>query len=97
MRAFLYVVDLLLAIYTWVLFAHMALYWLIGFRVFDGRIRSVAIAHRRLSTLAEPASRPIRLIVPRFGGVDSSPLGAVLLIVAARYVIAIYILPRLLP
>ena len=96
MRALLFAVDLLLTIYIWILLAHMVLYWLIEFRVLDRRGRLVATAHRWLSLLALPALWPVRLVLPELGGVDSSPLAAIMLLLTARYVIAIYILPRFL-
>jgi uncharacterized protein YggT (Ycf19 family) len=34
------------------------------------------------------------VIVPKLGGIDVSPLLAVLTIVAVRYVLALYVMPR---
>jgi YggT family protein len=91
MRILLHLVDLTLAIYIWVLLAHAVLYWLIGFNRVDPGGRVVA----GLSRMTEPVLRPVRSVLPGLGGVDISPLVAIMMIAAARYVIALYILPNL--
>jgi YggT family protein len=95
MRAFLQVVDLALATYTWVLVACALLYWLIGFNRVDPRGRFAAVISAGMSCVTEPVLRPLRRCLPRFGGVDASTLVAIMLIMAIRYVIALYILPNL--
>jgi YggT family protein len=95
MRVFLNVLDILLAIYTWLLLAGAVLYWLIGFGGLDAGRRGVAAAGASLSFVIEPALRPMRRILPGLGGVDYSPLFAMLIVTAIRYVIAIYVLPKL--
>jgi YggT family protein len=95
MRILLHFVDLTFAIFTWVLLAYVVLYWLIGFNRVDPRGRIPAFIGAGLACITEPVLRPLRSILPGLGGVDISPLVAIMLIAAARYVIALYILPKL--
>ncbi len=97
MRVLLQVLDVGLAIYIWVLVAVMVLYWLIEFGAIDARHRAVTIIRAWLLWFAAPLLWPIRSVLPVFHGVDISPLVAVLAIMAARYVIALYVLHKLLP
>lgn len=96
MRVLLHVLDIGLAIYIWLLVAAMVLYWLIEFGAIDARRRAVTVIRAWLSWSAAPVLRPIRSMLPAFQGVDISPLVAVLAIMTARYVIALYVLHDLL-
>jgi YggT family protein len=95
MRVLLHVVDIVLAIYTWLLLAAAVLYWLVEFGRLDAGRRGVATVAAWLSYVTEPVLRPMRRILPGLGGVDYSPLFAMLIVTAIRYVIAIYVLPRM--
>jgi len=95
MRVLLHVLDIALAIYTWLLLAGAVLYWLIEFGRLDARRRGVAVVGAWLSWITEPVLRPMRRILPGLGGVDYSPLFAMLIVTAIRYLIAIYVLPKL--
>ena len=94
MRTLLHFADVTFAIYTWLLLACMALYWLIGFNRIEPRGRVVSAVSAGLSKVTGPVLRPLRRGLPSLGGVDISPLVAIMLIAAVRYVIALYILPR---
>jgi YggT family protein len=96
MRVLLQVLDVALAIYIWLLVAAMVLYWLTEFGAIDANRRAVTIIRAWLLWLAAPVLRPIRAMLPEFGGVDVSPLVAVLVITAVRYLIALVVLHKLL-
>ena len=88
------VLDLLLAIYLYVLLATAVLSWLIGFRALTTENRTVAAIDLILSRATEPVRRPVRWLLPKLGGLDVSPIVAIALIVVLRYLVAIYVLPR---
>ena len=68
----------LLNIYKWVLIIYVILDWLIAFNVINmqsGAVRSVLTA---LDRITAPLYRPIRKIMPDFGGIDFSPIVVIL-------------------
>jgi YggT family protein len=96
MRVLLHVIDFALAIYIWLLLARAVLSWLIEFKAVDGRRRVVALIGVWLSCVTEPALRLIRPFLPGLGGLDISPVVAIVMMATIRYVIALFILPKLL-
>ena len=74
------IVDLLLSIVTWVIIIQVILSWLFVFNVLNTSsqgVRTLAVAIDRLTA---PLYRPIRRILPDFGGIDFSPLVVLILI-----------------
>ena len=68
------IVDVILRIAMWVIIAQVIISWLIVLNVINvhsGPMRSVVAAIDRIT---EPLYRPIRKILPDFGGIDFSPL-----------------------
>lgn len=94
MRAILEIVLLLLDLYWWVLLATIVLSWLISFNVINTRNQVVETVWRVLAALTEPVLRPIRRVLPSFGGLDLSPIVAFLGIFFIRRVIQLYIYPN---
>jgi YggT family protein len=70
----------LLKLYSWALILSAIVSTLISFGVLDSRNRIVWSIADFLYRVTEPALRPIRAVLPSFGGVDLSPLIALLLI-----------------
>ncbi len=71
------VVNLLLTIidlYWWVVIAMAVMSWLIAFDVVNTRSQAVYSLWNALNALTEPVLRPIRNILPSFGGLDISPI-----------------------
>ena len=95
MRALFIAIDTALEIYVWLLLAVAVFSWLIDFNVFDTRRRAVAAVDTFFRIVSEPVRRPIRKIQPDIGGIDISPILALILVVAVRYVIKLFILPHL--
>lgn len=93
MRALLDVVLLVLSLYTWVIIASAIYSWLYAFGVVNPRNTAVATIGKMLYQLTEPALRPIRRVVPNFGGLDVSPIILLLLIFLIERVIGYYIYP----
>ena len=74
------IANLLLTIVTWVIIIQVVLSWLFAFNVLNtssGGVRAFAIAIDRLTA---PLYRPIRRMLPDFGGIDFSPLVILILI-----------------
>jgi YggT family protein len=94
MRALFLVIDLALELYIWIIIASAVLSWLVAFNVVNTRNQVVAVIGDFLYRLTEPALRPIRNVLPGFGGIDISPVILILIIIFIRYVIALYILPN---
>ena len=84
MRALIEVILLALDFYTWVIIGVAVLSWLIAFNVVNTRNQAVAMIADALYRLTEPVLRPIRNILPNFGGLDLSPVVLILLLYFAR-------------
>jgi len=87
--------DWVLAIYTWLAFAAMVLVWLKGFKVVDDNTRGMAVVDQYLKLLTEPLLRPLRPILPKTGSIDGSPFLLLLILMWVRYLMALYLIPRL--
>ena|SRR5438270_12610637 len=82
------IIDLLLSIVTWVIIAQVILSWLFAFNVLNTSsqgVRTLAVAIDRLTA---PLYRPIRRILPDFGGIDFSPLAILILIQVIKKLLA---------
>jgi YggT family protein len=74
------IADYLLTIVTWIIIVQVVLSWLFAFNVLNTSsqgVRTVAVAIDRITA---PLYRPIRRILPDFGGIDFSPLVILILI-----------------
>lgn len=80
-------VDVLLDIVVWIIIAQVIVSWLLAFNILNMSNRYVAMISNALFQLTEPVLRPIRRMVPAFGGLDLSPLILLLAIMFIRLVI----------
>jgi YggT family protein len=92
MTSILLLVIWILDIYKWVLIAAAVLSWLIAFDVLNKRSRAVYMIADFLNRVTEPVLRPIRRILPSLGGVDVSPIIALLLVWFIQDLIGRYLL-----
>ena len=79
------IADLLLDILWWVIIVQVVLSWLIAFNVLNihsGGVRNFIVA---LDRLTAPLYRPIRRLLPDFGGLDFLQTGALPLIPSMRF------------
>jgi YggT family protein len=76
-----YVISLLLEFFVWLLIAQAIMSWLLAFNVVNYRNQAVRMIWEFLSRITEPLLRPIRRILPSFGGIDLSPLVLILVII----------------
>jgi len=82
------IADLLLSVVTWIIIAQVVLSWLFAFNVLNtgsSGVRQVAVAIDRITA---PLYRPIRRILPDFGGIDFSPLVILILIQVIKRLLA---------
>lgn len=78
------VLDLLLRVLTWIIIIQAILSWLVAFNVINTYNDFVRSLLNALDRITEPLYRPIRRILPDFGGIDFSPLVVLLLIYVVR-------------
>ncbi|MEA3051837.1 MAG: YggT family protein [Sphingomonadales bacterium] len=81
------VVLILLTVIWWIIVIQMILSWLVAFNVintYNGFVRGLL---RGLDRVTEPVYRPIRRVLPDFGGLDFSPMVVLLVIWILRRVL----------
>ena len=96
MYAFFWLIDTVLGIYIMLVFAQVVLSWLVGFNVVNTRNRFVYLVGDFLHRVTEPALRPIRRLLPSFGGFDLSPVVLLLGLYFIRQLLIHDLAPRLL-
>jgi YggT family protein len=82
------IADLLLSVLTWIIIGQVILSWLLAFNVLNvssGGVRAFIVA---LDRLTAPLYRPIRRLLPDFGGIDFSPLVILILIQVLKKLLA---------
>jgi len=82
------IIDLLLTVATYIIIAQAILSWLVAFNVINTQGDFVRSFLGALDRITEPLYRPIRRILPDFGGIDFSPLVVLLLIHVLRILLA---------
>jgi YggT family protein len=92
MEILLGLVDAALMILSWIIIVQVVLSWLFAFNVLNTSshgVRTFAVAIDRITA---PLYRPIRRILPDFGGLDFSPL----VILLAIWILRDRVIPPLL-
>ena len=84
MQALFWLVDTVINLYIWALILSAVMSWLVAFGVVNSRNRFVYVVGDFLQRITEPALVPIRRVLPNLGGVDISPLVAILLLIFLR-------------
>ncbi len=82
------IANLLLTVLTWIIIIQVILSWLFAFNVLNtgsGGVRAFVVA---LDRITAPLYRPIRRILPDFGGIDFSPLVTLILIQVVKKLLA---------
>ena len=82
------VFDLLLRVLTWIIIIQAILSILVAFNVINTYNDFVRSFLNALNRLTEPLYRPIRRILPDFGGIDFSPFVVLLLIYILRILLS---------
>ncbi len=77
-------INTILSLLVFAVFAWAILSWLIAFGVVDMRNRFVFTVNDVLNRLMGPMVAPLRRVMPNLGGVDISPLVLILLVYFAK-------------
>lgn len=87
MMSVLQILLLLLSVARFFIFAHFIMSWLISFQVLNVRQPFVAQIWYTLQRILEPIYAPIRRYMPDLGGIDLSPIVALISIEIIRIVL----------
>lgn len=68
------ILELLLSVLWWIIIIQVVLSWLFAFNVLNTSSDGLRRFVEALDRVTEPLYRPIRKILPDFGGIDFSPL-----------------------
>jgi len=82
------IANLLLSVVTWIIIIQVILSWLFAFNVLNtssNGVRAFAVAIDRITA---PLYRPIRRMLPDFGGIDFSPLVILILVQVIKKLLA---------
>src|SRR5437868_13045168 len=74
------IMDDLLWVLQWIIIGQVILSWLFAFNVLNTSSQGVRTFAVAIDRLTAPLYRPIRRILPDFGGIDFSPLVILILI-----------------
>jgi len=74
MQALIWLVNTVIQLYIWILIAQVIMSWLVSFKIVDTRQPIVRQIGMVLWRLTEPVLGPIRRIMPNLGGIDISPI-----------------------
>ena len=88
MNALFWLIEEAIRLYFWAVILAAVMSNLIAFNVLDTRNRLVWTISDFLYRLTEPALRPIRSVLPNFGGIDISPIILILLLQALSILVA---------
>ena len=96
MYAIFWLLDTVIGFYIALVIAQIVLSWLVSFNVVNTRNRFVYIVGNFLYRVTEPALRPIRRLLPSFGGIDLSAVVLLLGLYFVRMLLIRDLAPRLL-
>jgi len=83
------VIDIIFELFMWLLIIQAIMSWLLAFNVLNPRNQVVGQIWHFMLRVTEPLLRPIRRILPNFGGLDLAPMVLILVIYFIRRAILI--------
>jgi YggT family protein len=86
------ILDFLLQVLVWIIIIQAILSWLVAFNVINTYNQFVRSFLHALDRMTAPLYRPIRRVLPDFGGLDLSPMVVVLIIILLRRLLAVWVL-----
>src|SRR5205085_6281841 len=88
MHSLIEIAHYLLTILWWVIIIQVILSWLLAFNVLNTSSQGVRTFALALDRISAPLYRPIRRVLPDFGGLDFSPLVILILIQVIKKLLA---------
>ena len=82
------IANLLLSVVTWIIIIQVILSWLFAFNVLNTGSNGVRQFAMAIDRITAPLYRPIRRIMPDFGGIDFSPMVVLILIMVVQKLLA---------
>jgi YggT family protein len=93
MNPFIWLIETLIDLVTWLIIASAIMSWLVAFGVVNMRNQFIRMVVETLYRLTEPMLRPIRRMLPNLGGVDISPVILLLALFFVREALRYYVWP----
>ena len=78
------IIDMVLQVLVWIIIAQVIISWLVAFNVINTQSNFVRTLLDALDKMTAPLYRPIRKVLPDFGGIDFSPIVLILAIQILR-------------
>ena len=78
------IVQILLNVLWWIIIVQAIMSWLIAFNVINTYNEFVGAIWRALKIITEPLYRPIRRLLPDFGGLDLSPMVVLVILIIVQ-------------
>ena len=78
------IIDMILQLLVWIIIIQVILSWLVAFNVINTSSNFIRTVLDVLDRITAPLYRPIRKILPDFGGIDLSPIVLILAIQILR-------------
>jgi YggT family protein len=86
--ALISILNLLLNVLWWVIIIQVILSWLFAFNVLNMHSQGVRAFANAMERITAPIYRPIRKLLPDFGGIDFSPVVVLLAIMVLQRLLA---------
>lgn len=86
--AIVQIATMLLDILWWIIIAQVIISWLVAFNALNTSSQGVRAFLNALDKLTGPIYRPIKRLLPDFGGIDFSPLVVLILISVLQKLLA---------
>ena len=74
----------IISFYIWLLIAQAILSWLVAFSIVNTQNKLIYLIGDFLYKITEPALKPIRKLLPDFGGIDISPVILIIILIFFR-------------
>ena len=94
MNPFIWLIEVVIDLITWVVIASAIMSWLVAFGVVNMRNQFIRMVVETLYRVTEPLLRPIRRLMPNLGGVDISPVILLLGLFFLREALRYYVWPH---